>query len=169
MLPDRKRNRLKDYDYASGGAYFVTICTHERRSVLSRVTVGEGLAPPAAALTPVGRIVEEQILSLADRYPAVAIDKYVVMPNHIHLIVSIREDAGGARPSPTLFDVVRVLKSLSTRMARPYLGKDPLFQRSYYEHVIRNERDYLEIWSYIDENPAKWAEDELFEEITGDS
>ena len=63
---------------------------------------------------------------------------------------------------PSLFDVVRVLKSLTTRMARPFLGENPLWQRSYHEHVIRNEEDYRQVWEYIDTNPAKWAEDRYY-------
>ena len=68
----------------------------------------------------------------------------------------------GASPSPTLFDVVRVLKSLSTRLSRAQLGDLPLWQRSFHEHVIRNEHDYREIWEYIDANPARWAEDRYY-------
>ena len=83
---------------------------------------------------------------------------------NIHLIVTIREDPGGASPSPTLYDVVRVLKSLTTRLSRKHLGDSPLWQRSYYKHVIRMEKDYLEIWEYIDTNPAKWAADRYYTE-----
>ncbi len=72
--------------------------------------------------------------------------------------------AGGASPSPTLYDVVRVLKSLTTRLSRSRLGDLPLWQRRYYEHVIRGEKDYLEIWEYIDTNPAKWAQDRYYGE-----
>ena len=155
-------------------------CHHlhpDRRCILSSIAVGEGLAPPAVALTPVGQIVEEQIQAIPARHPAIGIEKYVIMPNHVHLLVSIRDLSGGASPSPTvgteasssegdllpsLFDVVRVLKSLTTRMARPFLGENPLWQRSYHEHVIRNEEDYRQIWEYIDTNPAKWAEDRYY-------
>ena len=161
-LPKRKQIRLPDYAYSSPGAYFVTICTYARRCVLSRITVGEGLAPPAIALSPVGECVKEQILALPKRYHAVHIDNYVIMPNHIHLLVSFETDSGGASPSPTLFAVVRALKSLSTRLSRDDLGELPLWQRSYYEHVIRNEHDYREIWEYIDANPVKWAEDRYY-------
>ncbi len=176
-LPRRKPLRLPNYDYSAPGAYFVTICTHDRRCILSDITVGEGLAPPAATLTPIGQIVEEQIRAIPARYPAIEIEKYVIMPNHIHLLVSIRDLSGGASPSPTvgteafsaegdvlpsLFDVARVLKSLTTRMARPFLGESPLWQRSYHEHVIRNEDDYRQVWEYIDTNPAKWAEDRYY-------
>ena len=157
--PKRKPVRLTEYDYSAPGAYFVTICTHEKRCILSEITVGEGLAPPVCRLTDTGRVVENEILSVPVRYPGIGIDKYVIMPNHIHMIVEIRAQAGGASPSPTLFDAVRVIKSLSTRRS----GLKKLWQRSYYEHVIRGERDYAEIWTYIDENPAKWTLDRYYE------
>lgn len=163
-LPKRKLMRLPDYDYSSPGTYFVTICTHDRQCILSRITVGEGLAPPAVMLSPIGQCVKEQLLALPKRYPAVQIDNYVIMPNHIHLLVSFNTDSGGASPSPTLFDVVRVLKSLSTRLSRDNLGNLPLWQRSFHEHVIRNENDYREIWEYINANPAKWVEDRYYEQ-----
>ncbi len=171
--PNRKPIRLTEYDYASPGAYFVTVCTHDRRCILSRIDVGEGLAPPVVTLTPIGQCVEEQIRALPLRYPSVQIDSYIIMPNHIHLIVTLRETAGGASPSPTsedlgqqhspaLFDVIRVLKSLTTRLSRDKLGSLPLWQRSYYEHIIRSEDDYRQIGDYIASNPGKWAEDRYY-------
>ena len=113
-------------------------------------------------LSPVGQCVKEQILALPKRYPAVHIDHYVIMPNHIHLLVSFHSNSGGASPSPTLFNAVGVLKSLSTRLSRDNLGSLPLWQRSYYEHVIRNKNDYREIWEYIAQNPARWVEDRYY-------
>ena len=89
-------------------------------------------------------------------------DTFVIMPNHIHLLVTIREGAGGARASPTLYDAVRAIKSMSTRASRPYLQTESLWQRSYHEHVIRNETAYRQIWEYIENNPAKWAEDRYY-------
>ena len=163
-LPKRKQIRLPEYDYSSLGAYFVTICTQNRRCILSDVAVGEGLAPPAVLLTPIGKCVEEQIRALPLRYSMVSIDKYMIMPNHLHMIVQISGETGGTSPSPTLYDVVRVLKSLTTRLSRSRLGDAPLWQRSYHEHVIRGENDYLEIWQYIDTNPARWAEDRYYGE-----
>lgn len=150
---------MSEYDYSTPGAYFVTICTKDRKNTLSSILVGEGLAPPVCRLTDTGRIVETEIQSIPSRYPNVGIEKYVIMPNHIHMIVEIRENAGGASPSPTLSDVVRVIKSLSTRKS----GLNTLWQRSYHEHVIRGARDYDEIWTYIDNNPAKWALDRYYE------
>ena len=161
-LPKRKPIRLPDYDYSSPGACFITICTQNRRCILSRISVGEGLAPPVTALSPIGQCVHAQILALPKRYPTVHVDNYVIMPNHIHLLISFHSNSGGASPSPTLIDVVRVFKSLSTRLSRDYIGNSPLWQRSFHEHVIRNEHDYREIWEYIDTNPARWAEDRYY-------
>ena len=84
------------------------------------------------------------------------IDKYVIMPNHIHLILTLQAGTGGASPSPTVTQVVGTFKSMTTRLCE---GESKLFQRSFYDHVIRNDMDYQEIWTYIDQNPAKWAED----------
>ncbi len=154
--PKRKPIRLPEFDY-NVGAYFVTICTQDRRCVLSDIVVGEGLAPPACRQTEIGRIVDQEIQLIPARYPDVSIEKYVIMPNHIHVIVMIHADTGGSRPSPTLMDAVRVIKSKSAHR----FGA-PLWQRSYHEHVIRNERDYLDIWEYIENNPAKWAEDRYY-------
>lgn len=162
--PKRKPVRLKGYDYSQNGAYFITVCTWERKCILSDITVGEGLAPPAKyQLTQVGKLVQEQLLALEARYPTVQIEKYVIMPNHIHAILQIREgETGGASPSPTLMDAVRVLKSITTRMYHG-LGTDSnLWQRSFYDHVIRSDADWREIWEYIENNPAKWAEDRFY-------
>ena len=175
--PKRKPLRLKNYDYSTPGAYFVTICTAGKRCVLSTIrmqrscahtAVGDGLARPVVKLTNIGSIIERQIEDIPKRFPAVTVHKYVIMPNHIHLLVSLHRDldqassAGWASPSPTVGDVVRVLKSLSTRQARPYWGEGPLFQRFYYDHVVRDEKDYDEVWAYMEYNPLRWAEDSLF-------
>ena len=152
-LPKRKLMRLPDYDYASPGAYFITICTKNRSCILSTITVGaDALGGPSVQLTDAGNVVEQYILS-TDRMPGFRVDKYVVMPNHIHMILQV--DSGPPRASaPTVSDAVGALKRLVNRK----LGNN-IWQRSFHEHVIRNEHDYREIWEYIDANPAKWAED----------
>ncbi len=155
-LPERKPIRLRDYDYSSPGAYFITICTRGKECVLSRILVGEGLAPPAVALTAIGRIVEEQLRLLPGRFPSLSVDRYVIMPNHIHLLLTLSGDsAGGASPSPTITNMVGALKSQTSRLS----GMAPLWQRSYYDHVIRNGDDHRQIAEYIDANPARWGED----------
>ena len=106
-FPQRKHVRLKDYDYGQAGMYFVTICTQNRRCILSQITppcfegaelVGRGLAPAALRLTDCGRLVENELTALTERYPSVAIEKYVIMPNHFHGLIRLRETAGGKPP-----------------------------------------------------------------------
>ena len=157
-LPKRKPVRLPDYDYSSPGAYFITICTRDRRCILSNITVGaDALGGPCLQLTDTGKVVEEYILS-TDRMSGICVDNYVVMPNHIHMLLRI--DNGPPRASaPTVSDAVGALKRLVNRR----LGQN-IWQRSFHEHVIRNELDYLEIWKYIEANPAKWAEDRYYEQ-----
>lgn len=170
---ERKSTRLPGFYYGAG-AYFVTICTQDRKCLLSEiishpltgVNVGEGLAPPAQVrLTPYGAIAQEQLVNLENRYPSIKIDQYVIMPNHIHVIIQIQAncgETGGASPSPTLVDVIRAFKSITTRLCNKAAPIPQLFQRSFYDHVIRSESDYLEIARYINENPAKWMQDEFY-------
>ncbi|MBE6998021.1 MAG: hypothetical protein E7427_07625 [Ruminococcaceae bacterium] len=156
-LPKRKPMRLPEYDYAGHGAYFVTICTKDRRCILSNITVGaDAPGGPNVQLTDTGKTVEQYIQSM-ERMAGFHVDKYVVMPNHIHMILSV--DNGPPRASaPTVSDAVGALKRLVNRR----LGRD-IWQRSFHEHVIRNEQDYREIWEYIDENPARWVGDRYYE------
>ena len=166
--PKRKRIRLPDYDYSTPGAYFVTICTAERRCILSTIAVGEQLAAPETLLSPLGRIVDEQIRQLPIRFPSLSVDHYVIMPNHVHILLTLQGNrggtgtavtTGGASSSPTVVAVVQALKSLTARLASDRFHVKPLWQRSYHEHVVRGEDDYRQIWEYIENNPAKWAED----------
>ncbi len=159
--PERKRLRLPDHDYSSPGAYFVTICTKDRRCILSRITVGAGvLGGPRLILTEAGRITERYILSMT-RMPGILVDKYVIMPNHVHMIVRIEPcDGPPGASAPTgssLPDAIGAWK----RLVHREIGQK-IFQRSYYEHVIRGEGEYRQIWTYVDENPAKWAEDQYY-------
>ncbi len=152
-LPKRKPTRLKGYDYSQNGAYFVTICTHNRKCLLSNIVVGEGLcALPQNILTPIGNEIEKSIHYINDNYIGVKIDKFVIMPNHIHLIVII--DNSGGHGNPPLQNIIGQLKSYTTNK----FG-NILWQRSYHDHIIRGEKDYQKIWEYIDTNPLKWELD----------
>ena len=165
-LPKRKHPRLDNYDYSADGAYFVTICTENRRCVLSRI-VGRGLAPAETNVienTSVGEIAEKQLFLLEDRYPCLALDQYVIMPNHIHAIMILRDEAAGASPRPTIMDIVCAYKSLTTRECKKKGFNKKLFQTSFYEHIIRGREDYEEIVKYIYENPIRWYYDELYSE-----
>ncbi len=151
-LPKRKPTRLKGYDYRTPGAYFVTICTQKRKCVLSHI-VGEGLcALPQNKMTPIGKEVEKTIQYMNRNGNGVKIDKYVIMPNHIHLIV-ILDDSGGCG-NPPLQNVIRQLKSYTTNKFGCVL-----WQRSYHDHIIRNEKEYQKIGEYMDTNVQRWEKD----------
>ena len=152
--PQRKQNRLRGYDYSRAGAYFVTVCTQDKCCTLCNV-VGDGFPVPKRF----GEIVEAYIARIGEKYPGVHVDNYVVMPNHIHLL--LRFAGGTGDPSPTLGEVMGWFKYAVTREVNRGMGTEGtrVFQRSYHDHVIRDERDYLRIWEYIDGNPSKWVDD----------
>ena len=109
-----------------------------------------------------GEIAEKQLFFLEDRYPHLAVDRYVIMPNHIHSIMILNGEAAGASPRPTITDIVCAYKSLTTRECKKNGFDGKLFQTSFYEHIIRNRKDYEEIVKYIYENPIRWYYDELY-------
>ena len=167
-LPERKPSRLTEYDYSTNGAYFVTICTDNRRKILSHI-VGDGFPVPK----PCGMIAERFIKQLSVKYPSVFVDKYVIMPDHIHLLLRFHRDLGTGNPSPTtpewdngtgnpsptLGNVIGWYKYQVTKQINLQSNNkgERVFQRSYYDHVIRNQQDYDDIWQYIENNPRKWV------------
>lgn len=161
-LPKRKRIRLQSYDYSAPGAYFVTVCTHERRCIFSSIAVGAAISrPPEVRLTRYGEIVDLAIRNIPSVYPNVSVDHSVIMPNHIHLILRIHPVEGGRMISaPTVSMVVGQMKRWASKQSGT-----ALWQKSYHEHVIRGESEYREIWEYIEANPAKWAEDRYYMEM----
>lgn len=145
----RKQLRLNGYDYSQNGAYFVTVCTKDKRRILSKI-VGDGLcAVPKTELTNIGEFVEKSI-QFINSYPDICVDKYVVMPNHIHIIISIYNEKYG-KADIDIPEIIRRFKSYTTK-----LFGDELWQRSYHDHIIRGQQDYDETWQYIDENPLRW-------------
>ena len=159
-LPKRKKNRLENYDYSTAGMYFVTICTYERKNILCDI-VGDGSPVPK----PIGNIVQSTTTLIPEKYPAVTVDKYVIMPNHIHLLISIF-DSGTGNPSPTVGTVIAWYKYAITKEANSLFGSagKKIFQRSYHDHIVRDETDYAEIWDYIENNPQKWVLDRYYAE-----
>ena len=233
----RKRTRLRAYDYSGAGVYFVTVCTEAKRPVLCRIVGAGVLDGPRPELTAQGKIVQNRLEEMERIYDDISIDHYVIMPNHVHLLLTIRgagpgtwgtpsptdagagpgtsrtpspTDAGagpgtsrtpsptdaGARlgtsrtpsptdagagpgtsrtPSPTDAGAgpgtsrtpsptnARLPQFLSTfkRFTNREIGF-PIWQRSYHDHIIRDEPDFLNHWQYIDDNPAKWAEDPYY-------
>ncbi len=167
--PTRKQNRLNYFDYSSYGAYFLTVCTSKRINcfwVEAPFDVGASIARPldpqdvgasiARPLDPqniklskYGKIVDEAVKNISVSYPALSVDHYVIMPDHIHLLITIHADERG-RPmvAPTVSRVVQQMKGYVTKR----IGVS-IWQKSFYDHVIRNKEDYEAHIKYIYENP----------------
>lgn len=165
--PKRKQLRLSAYPYQQAGTYFVTICVDKRRRILWQTPVGahsvrpEGLQA-AQVLSSTGMVVDHTIRQIPEHYQTVSVEKYVIMPNHVHLLLFLHpaensQGSGRTLCAPTLSRVIKHLKESVTKQ----LGR-PIWQKSYYDHIIRNEGDFLQVWQYIDGNPAKWLEDPYY-------
>ena len=121
-------------------------------------TVGDGvLDVPHVRLSEHGNIVEQTLREIEQQYEHLSVEKYVIMPNHVHLLIHVEDDGTSRTPSPTNA-VIPAFVSTFKRFTNRRCGIK-LWQRSYHDHVIRNGEDFREIWGYIDTNPARWAED----------
>lgn len=156
-VPHRKKIRIKGYDYSTAGGYFVTICTNNKIKLLSNVDNG------SVSLSPCGKMVEEKLKELEYTNNHVILDEYIIMPNHIHFILLLEGD------SEPLYSLVGRLKSITTveyfkRVKNSGWNSidKKLWQRNYYEHVIRNNKDLSMVRQYIFENPLKWDTDEYY-------
>ena len=199
-LPRRKTIRLQNYDYSQNGAYFVTICTAHKRPLFGVVRRGDPFGrPPVPAyveLSETGRIVESYLTEIPSHYPDVHLASYVIMPDHIHMILVLTQNQpqragqcpapteesdlscrrggtpgppattekpappcrrGGTPGPPALPKIINAFKSLTTRKAGT-----SLWQRGYYEHILRNQQDFDEAAGYIQGNPARRMEREGF-------
>lgn len=151
-LPKRKPIRIENYDYSSPGAYFITVCSSNREEIFWNGVGADIIRPQDVPLSAAGKIAEQGILQMAQHYENVAVDKYCVMPDHVHFILRIESDIGGRIISaPTVSTVVGSMKRWVSRQ----IGR-PIWQKSFYDHGIRNQRDYDEIWEYIENNPLKY-------------
>ena len=152
-LPIRKHPRLKNYDYSQCGCYHLTICVKNRRPILSKIIPTDSVSGrPVVQLFAAGRITEHYIQNIPTVYSGVAVDKYVIMPNHVHLLISLSMET-----DVSVYTIVRSLK----RMINRELGEN-IWQESFYDCVISSEALYRCEWRYIDENPDKWLQDELY-------
>lgn len=164
-LQKRKPNRLKNFDYSTNGAYFITICTKDKKCILGKI-VGDGvLDVPKIYLSDYGNIVNDRIAEMNKTYENMLVEKYIVMPNHIHLLIyidnNVKNNIGTSRtPSPTNATIPSFVSTLK-RLTNKQIGES-IWQRSYYDHIIRNEKDYLNIWEYIENNTLKWCEDKYY-------
>ena len=163
----RKLPRLSGYDYSLNGAYFITICTYNRKQLFGNI-IENGIV-----LSEYGDIVRDAILDLPNHNNHIAVDNFAIMPNHIHMIISICRERFLTVPNATVHgipEIIRQLKTFSSKRINELKkrnGCDPfptntIWQKSYYDHIIRDEAEYLKIWQYIDENPARWSEDKYY-------
>ena len=162
-LPERKPTRLKEFDYNTTGAYFITFCTEKRRQILSRIVGVDVLGDPKnVELLPYGMVADKYIKQMNELYENIFVDQYVIMPNHIHLILAVRE-GGSPRTSTPTKQTTSVSHFVSTlkRFCNKEYGRN-IWQRGFYDHIIRGREDYEEIVKYIYENPIRWYYDELY-------
>ncbi|MCX6154601.1 MAG: transposase [Candidatus Kapabacteria bacterium] len=176
----RKSIRLKEFDYSQAGYYFVTICSHNREHLFGKVNVGK------MELNEKGNLAIKILLDLPNRFNSIEIDSYIIMPNHLHTIIIINQPEYESRTVgvelalpqkeslpvkviqdrassvPTLGRIIQVFKSISTIEINRYrtVSGIPIWQRNYFEHVIRNEKELYEIRKYIEYNPLNWMDDE---------
>lgn len=177
----RKSIRLKEYDYSQNGGYFVTICVQNRKNLFGEIK------NQSMFLNDVGTMIEMWWKKLPIKYSQISLDAYVIMPNHFHGIIIIntvgashvgahdkviddsRMQRAGTRPAPTIGDIVGGFKSITTHAYilgvkekhwEPFEKR--LWQRNYYEHVIRDEQDANRVREYIQNNPLNWEKDELY-------
>ena len=151
----RKPNRLPDYDYSQNGAYFITICTKDSKCILSQIvedtSVGATCGRPKIILTKIGEIVENEIKILNTVYYGVKVHNYFFLPYNFIFLIFFYIQTGRPPAAPTISRAIQQFKGKVTKTA-----KQPIWQKGFHDHIIRNEEDYLTRWQYIDENPKKW-------------
>ena len=146
-LPIRKSLRLKDYAYTEQGMYFITICVKDRLQLLGKIIDNNSIF-----LTREGEIVEQNLKQIEQTFENTTIDEYVIMPNHIHMIITINEEEA--------ISISRIIKQYKMYVSKK-LGYS-IWQKSYYDHIIRNEKEYYKIKQYIQNNIINWKMDKYF-------
>ena len=153
-LAKRKQNRLTEYDYSIPHAYFITICTNNRKNLFWMNTGAIVHDPKDIPLSRYGMLVEESIKEISKHYPTVSVDNYAIMPDHVNLLLQIHTDCDGhAMNAPTISTVVRLMKGSVSKQAG-----FSVWQKGFHDHIVRNEEDYQEIWKYITGNPLRREE-----------
>ena len=146
---NRRPTRIPGYDYSIPNYYFVTICTYEKRCLFGTVEY----------LNIFGEIAKNDLLELPLHFRNVEIDNYIVMPNHIHAIIKLLDTKGEKK---NLNTILGLYKSGVTRKIHKINANTIVWQRSYYDHIIRNQKEYEQIWSYVQYNDQKWTEDQFY-------
>ncbi|HEX6110201.1 MAG TPA: hypothetical protein VFZ02_12385 [Ktedonobacteraceae bacterium] len=151
----RRSIRMQGYDHSDPGAYFVTICTDERRYLFGEIIDDE------MHLNDIGQAVQWIWNALPERFPTVELDQYIIMPNHIHGIIILHPYEGAMNCAPTLGLILRTFKALATHYLHAAGASDFARQRNYHEHITRKEGNLDGIRQYIIDNPLRWTKDSL--------
>ena len=154
--PVRKQNRLENYDYSQPGYYYVTVCTEGRKPILAQVTKSDEARAAEVILQRAGLLTDEAIQAIPSVYSGVTVEKYVIMPNHFHMLLAFAETEQNL---PSLSTIIQQTK----RRVSMKFGSS-IWQTHYYDRVIRNEADFQAVWKYIDDNPTKWSLDQYYKE-----
>lgn len=141
----RKPTRIPGYDYSKCNYYFITLCTYDKKCIFGS----------PQNLNRLGKIVQEHIENIKNHYKSVRVDNYVVMPNHVHMIIALQDEIH----NPNISSLVALFKTGVTKQIRLIEPDMKVWQRSFHDHIIRNQRSYEKIWEYIENNPLKWEED----------
>jgi len=165
MIFHRHTIRLSDFDYSSPNWYYVTICTKDRMNVF----VGADYYPPVNInLSPIGRIAAKYWVEIPQHYSYVSLDQFVIMPNHLHGIIVINHHIRADNNPPlhmvsgTIGAIIRGYKIGVTKWCRTNTDINDIWQRNYYEHIIRDEGELNHVRQYIADNPINWESDKLF-------
>jgi len=148
--PVRKRQRLKGFDYFTPTSYFVTICTYQKHCLFGKPT----------DLNRFGQIAHDHLFSLPAHFPGLQIDHAVVMPNHVHILLTVHwGDVPPSQPFPNLSAIVGSYKSGVSRAIHQLQPDIDIWQKSFHDHIPCTEKDFQDIWKYFEENPYHWEND----------
>ncbi len=154
---NRKPMRFANYDYDQNGSYFITICTKNKKRILSEIVGDAALCVPKITLSEYGKTMEDEIIKMNGIYNDIQTTHFVIMPNHVHMIVeissqtNIKKPSANLPPNKALSKYIRTLKVFCSRK----IGEN-IWQRSFYDHIIRDDPDLMNHIQYINENPKKW-------------
>lgn len=173
-FPKRKSIRLKNYDYSTAGVYFITICTKDRKNyfwkpkdIYSKFIGKNIIRPYRIPLSKYGRIAERKLLNIPRIYKGISVSSFVIMPNHIHMLLTV--ESNQKYSNSKMLDVTEDKASI-TRVVKQFKGAVSkevgfsVWQRSFYDHIVRSEKDLTKMWLYIKSNPLLW-EDDCFRKI----
>ena len=164
----RKSTRLPNYNYFKTAYYFITTCTYQHKCTLATIegqqsSIENLYATAVVKLTKYGSVVDKSINELLKKYPNISICYYVIMPNHLHLIVEQKNGRESSCPTTNITNIMGYFKYQTTKLINE--GNNniiKIWQRSFYDHIIRNKKDYLRIVKYIKTNPLKWQLDKYY-------